>query len=133
MNIVNKQELGKLPNGTVFAQYTPMILYNNIRILTGSSNNGSWNGELCLFPFIDDKLEGGNCLECNWSTVDNTASDYDEDQLFAVFDKPEVQQMINALTWALTGCEGYFDENVWFCGGRVYPEEIYLEAVTELQ
>lgn len=131
MRIVSKNELGKMPNGTVFTMYTPMILYNDIHILTGSRGDGSWNGELTLFPFIDDKLEGDNILECNWSTDDTASCDYDEDQLFAVFSKSEVMQMINALTWAVTECGGFFDEDLWLCENRVYSEEEYLQIVDE--
>ena len=134
MRIVNKDELGKMPNGTVFALYTPMILYNDIHILTGSNGDGYWNGELTLLtPFIDNKLVGRNILECNWATVDNAACDYEEDQLFAVFSKSEIMQMINALMWAVTGCEGYFDEDLWLCENRAYSEKTYREIIDEEQ
>lgn len=105
MKIVDRNELGKMPNGTVFALYTPIVLYHDIHILVGGNGDGTWLGEIELMPEIGDKLVGGNVFECSWPTYDTATCDYYEDQLFAVFSDQEVKQMIKVLMWALSGCE----------------------------
>lgn len=116
MQILTKAEFLHCPNGTVFAEWVPSMMTSQIKIKTGYYESKSpdfkgphWNGELSLEPFM--QKECGE-ISTNWCTFDGADADYDEDQLFAVFNKSEVMQMINCLTWALTGCEGYFDEDV---------------------
>ena len=116
MKIVTKEELRQYPNGTVFTEWIPRINTTAITIKTGyyeSKNPGyegpHWNGELSLIP-SNEKFDEG--LITNWWTYDGSDADYKDDQLFAVFSKTDVMQMINCLTWALTGCEGHFNQDV---------------------
>ena len=113
MDILTKAEFLHYPNGTVFAEWTPDVMTSQIKIKTGYYTDfyPHWNGELSLEPFVEQ--ECGE-ISTNWCTVDNSDADYDKDQLFAVFNKSEVMQLINCLTWALTGCEGYFDQDAVF-------------------
>ena len=58
--------------------------------------------------------------QTNWSTDDlNIIADYDKNQLFAVYNKSEVMKMINCLSWALSGCDGYFDMDAVYCESEV--------------
>lgn len=138
MVIMNKKELSKCPNGTVFMLYRPQILDDEIHILTGQDdyykpkNKVFWNGELSLTPSMDyEDVMGYPNIMTQWMTTDNSSTDYDDDQLFAVFCKTEVQQMINALIWALNGCNSYFDEDSWFIAEKKYSDEDYYEMVEE--
>ena len=64
----------------------------------------------------------------NWYTDDlNIIADYDKNQLFAVFNKSEVMKMINCLSWALSGCDGYFDmDEVYRENGVVYRDPEWM-------
>lgn len=131
MNIVSKQELGLQPSGTVFMLYDPDFTDGQIHIKTDSGgidyqkapcNRVYWNGEMKLTPFwktVDDSSE----RFCNWSTIDTSSHDYNDNQKFIIFSKTEVHQMINALMWALSGCETYFNEDVWIYGNTVLSED----------
>lgn len=133
MVIVSRDELAKYPNGTVFTEYVPDMLDSQIHILTGCDGKGYWNGELSLIPFLDDEKCHGNRLfsHTQWCTVDTSINDYDKNQKFAVFSKTEIQQMINALMWALTGCKSYFNEDIWVCDDRVIDDATYYEIMDE--
>lgn len=119
MQILTKAEFLHCPNGTVFAEWVPSVFKSQIKIKTGyydesdypDVNGPHWNGELSLEPFVEQSYGGAYT---SWCTIDNADADYDENQLFAVFSKSEVMQLINCLTWALTGCEGYFDQDAVF-------------------
>lgn len=117
MRIVNKQEMLDLPDGTVFALYTPEIIFmDDFSIKTGSYlRNGkpAWNGELMLSPYFKHDMQDPNKCYTNWSTVDNADVDYDDDQLFVVFSKSEIKQMIACLQWALNNCETEFNQDIW--------------------
>lgn len=122
MRIVNKKELATMPNGTVFMLYRPDMVYDEIHIITGHyDDNSGWNGELTLDPFIEKDKDDRDYFYTQWCTVDTATCDYNDNQLFAVFSKTEVVQMINCLQWALTGCESYFDEDVWHHGYEAKP------------
>lgn len=139
MYIVSRDELGKLPNGTVFMEYEPDILNGQIHILTGSDGTGHWNGELSLTPFMDDFNHGIDRVNrlwslAQWCTVDTATCDYDENQKFAVFNKTEIQQMINALIWAVSGCTGYFNEDIWIDeNGLVFTDTDYYKMKKEYE
>ena len=126
MRILTKSEFLHCPNGTVFAEWVPDMMASPFKIKTGYYKSDSpdyfngehWNGELSLEPFT---WRDNGALCTNWCVVDVSDADYSEDQLFAVFNKAEVQQMINCLTWALTGCEGHFDEDINFAvNGKIF-------------
>lgn len=134
MRIVTKTELTKYPNGTVFMLYQPCILNGDIRILTGCNGKDYWNGELSLTPFMDDnEIVDYPCIATQWSTVDTSIYDYDDNQLFAVFSKTEIQQMINCLSWALSNCQSYFNEDIWINEDDVFTDNDYYEMVKEAE
>ena len=126
MYIVTRAQLCKMPNGTVFMLYDEDITDGEIHIITGHyKNNTGWNGELSLVPF----WERTNDIEkyCQWSTADDATCDYDEKQKFIVYSKTEVQQMINALIFALSGCETNFNEDIWICGDTILTDSEFYE------
>lgn len=123
MRIISRNELCKYPNGTVFMIYKPEITDGEIHIKTGANKNlDNWNGELTLTPIWEYDTSQSERF-CQWSTIDTATCDYDESQMFMVFSKTEVHQMINALMWSLTGCQSYFNEDVWICGDTVISDE----------
>ena len=120
MRILTKKEMKLEPNGTVFSLYEPDEIGDGIHIKTGNYiwEDGSqhWNGELDLIPFLDEKRskELNENRATQWCTTDSSDADYEEKQLFAVYSKSEVQQMIECLSWSLSGCETYLDQDKWF-------------------
>lgn len=120
MKIVTKEEFLDYPNGTVFAEWVPSMFASEIKIKTGyykDNEHAHWNGELSLQPFVDDDKYCGICT--SWWTVDGADADYDKNQLFAVFSTTDVMQMVNCLAWALTGCDGYFNQDVSYTDGGI--------------
>lgn len=121
MKIVTKEEFLYYPSGTVFAEWVPSMFTSEIKIKTGYyqtriSGDPHWNGELSLQPFVNiDEEEAWT----SWWTVDGADSDYDQNQLFAVFSTTDVMQMINCLTWALTGCDGFFNQDVSYADNGI--------------
>lgn len=106
MIIVTKQELAQMPSGTVFSEWEEKVL-GTVHIKTsdkleyGDGRIG-WNGELIADdPDVMVDNEDNKILYTNWCTTDNADIDYDDNQLFAVWDKAEIQAMINCLKWAL--------------------------------
>ena len=70
------------------------------------------NCNLELLPMHEFGTEKDVNRQTNWATDDlNIIADYDKNQLFAVFNKSEVMKMINCLSWALSGCDGFFNMN----------------------
>ena len=117
MRIVNKQEMLNLPNGTAFTVYEPDCFMGDLSIKTGNyfcKDKLRWNGELLLLPYFEHDNQDPNKCYTQWSTVDNADIDYDNDQLFAVFSKSEIKQMMACLQWALDDCETEFNQDVWF-------------------
>ena len=108
--------------------YQPEVTDGEIHIITGkdSPEDKHWNGELLLTPFWEMNIDSNERF-CQWSTVDTAFCDYAEDQKFMVFSKTEVMQMIHALTWALSGCEGAFNQDIWICGDTVLTDNDMYE------
>lgn len=130
MKIVNKKQLAELPNYTLFAPYTPYII-GEYSIKTGnlkySDGTPGWNGELPLCPFLDIEEKytdhKSNIIATNWSTIDNADIDYDDDQLFAVFSKLEVLQIIKCLMLSFTDGKEGIDMDAWFGFDNIIEEE----------
>lgn len=124
MNIVTKDELCKYPNGTVFMEYIPDMTDGRVHIMTGSNGKDTWNGEITLDPIWKYDKEDPRIIYTNWCTIDTAYCDYDSEQKFIVFSKEEVANMINILTWALSGCDYSFNEDIWFDNnGNVWDEK----------
>lgn len=118
MRIVNKKEMLEMPVGTVFVNYVPSMITGEVRIKTDYhkyNGNPTWNGELNISPFFKHDIDDENHCYTQWATVDTSEYDYDDDQLFAVFSKTEVLQMINCLQWALADCKFHLNQDIWHC------------------
>lgn len=133
MKIVTLNELCELPVGTVFSEYTPCIL-GDIHIKTCKLDYGyriGWNGELTLDqPMIKEDLKDNTILYSNWSTVDSSDINYDEDQLFAVWNKDELLKMREWLDWVINfnpekQDDTEIDMDHWFGAteGELYTDE----------
>lgn len=110
MIVMNKKEFAKTPNGTVYCLYKPCVLERSLKVKTGyykdSQGMDNFDGIINLFPSLDyDECEQ-NYFPTNNFSIDEALCDYEEDQLFAIFNKEEVRRMIDVLTYALCNCEG---------------------------
>lgn len=123
MKVLTKEELKNEPNGTLYAPFTPRVFTGDLYIITGKDDkyyeNGEWNGELPLLPFLKEEYE--NRYLTQWATVDNTWWELDDNTKYAVFSKNEIRKMIDCLQWALTGCELYFNQDEWWSEYLDYP------------
>ena len=128
MDIVTREQLSNMPNGTVFAPFSSDIFDGDIRIITGRyKDRPGFDGVVYIRPNF--QWESGDPTKdseriTNWCATDETEWDYDENQFFAVFTKIEVQYMINVLMWALAGCsypDNFSDRYV--CGNCEFDEK----------
>lgn len=132
MKIITLETLKSMPNGTVFCEIDKLgNLERDIRVLTGRfENREGFNGEIGLYPFIAEEdghfaiIENSELIKdkhfaTEWITTDTANIDYDENQLFVVFSKKEVEKMIKVLQWALSGLEDNFDMDEMFIGEKV--------------
>jgi hypothetical protein len=98
MRIINRDELAKMPNGTVFS------LFNNygvtgFQIITGSNGNG-FDSTLDLEPSFNWDNDNAERIT-NWSSVDICDYDFNEDEKFVVYSKNEIREIIEWLKWAI--------------------------------
>lgn len=126
MTIVTKEELKRLPNGTVFMSYKPEYLFDEIRILTGRyEDRDGWCGELRLSPIFDfDSNEKERYTQ--WCTIDSSDIDYSDYELFVVFSIKEIKQIINCLNWAVKELKGknpnFINQDIWFLGDKTITD-----------
>ena len=122
MRILTKEQLLKEPSGTVYATYVSDFINENLHVKVGNNCN------LDLVPAYEYGTKKDIHRQTNWSTDDlNIIADYNKNQLFAVFNKSEVMKMINCLSWALSGCDVYFDmDEVYFESGVVYRDQEWM-------
>lgn len=122
MKIFNKTELLAAPAGTVYTRYIPDMVDGELRIKFG--NNCNMDVVPTFKHYERDITEE---RETNWSTDDlNIQVDYDDDQLFAVFSKTEVTQMIHMLSCALCGGEAYIDMDKVYYGEFGYEDKEWV-------
>lgn len=113
MKIITKKELLNKPSGTVYARYIPETINSELHIKISN---------ICNLDLIPSFEFGSNSERAtNWSTDDlSIQADYDEDELFAVFNKAEVMKMINCLSWALCKCNAPFNmDEVYYEGNMI--------------
>ena len=124
MKILNKEEMKKMPNGTVFMLYQPEILDGEIHIITGKiDDNFGYNGELLLTPFFD-YISNDKERITNWCATDNTLNDYDDNTLFAVFNQLEIIAMIKCLQSAIDPSVDLSDlMDIYFKGDEIIEEK----------
>lgn len=123
MRILTKDQMCEMPVGTIFATWHPEII-GDIRVKT---DDGSllpfkgWNGSLFLEPFVHQDDNDETLYHTNWSTIDDSSCDYDDDQLFAVFSEQEVMQMVSLLLYGLANCSTKFDDAHWYADDGMAP------------
>lgn len=126
MKIVTIEELRKMPIGTVFCEMDEWCNFReDFRIITDRNPlTGGFSGTLPLYPWIEendrtslfarkeneewlpqnkDHVITGKEVPCEWITVDETDFEHNKNEIFAVFNKDEVKEMIECLQWALKG------------------------------
>lgn len=89
MKIINANEFKKLmeeylDGGIVFAEYTPDIIKSEIMVTDGDF------GATCLVPYH------GEAFDFDWNI-----REYQEKELFIIFDNNDILQMIQTLTTGL--------------------------------
>ena len=125
MKILTKNQFLEEPNGTIYMTARPDTGINNgIYVKTGAYNSIydkklHWNGRLDLVPIVQEDQSDPTMLYTNWATWDDSDADDSDKDLFYVFSETEVLQIINCLTWALTGCKGRFEEDYWYYGNQI--------------
>ena len=112
MKIVNYYDFVRLPSGSVFCPYEPCYFHSpfQIKVDKGEERSGSYifNGTMPLEPWFSVEDEFPDCdgnYETEMVVTDNASVDFDEDCLFAVLEKHEVERLIDALKWAIGGCK----------------------------
>lgn len=123
MKIVNLEELSIMPNGTVFSKIDNNIHkfmagdfnVDGLNIMCGHNRHlkdNEFNGVMHLCNYVSIcKDENGNVdIESDYSfddynVTDTTKCDYEKSDMFVVYDKTDVIELINVLQWALSGCE----------------------------
>lgn len=127
MEIVNLEELSRMPNGTVFSKINDPLFYKGIigdmgidglNIMCGHDDkwfpveSGTFNGILHMLNYVslykdsNDNIDiKGDYTFNEFAVTDTAKHDYDKNIMFVVYDKTDVIEIINVLQWALTGCE----------------------------
>ena len=112
MKIVSYDEFVRLPSGSVFCPYTPCFFHSpfQIKVDKGKEYAGEYifNGTMPLEPWFSVEDEFPDCVgnyETEMTITDDSSVDFDKDCLFAVLEKQEVENLIDALKWALNGCD----------------------------
>lgn len=115
MRIVTSDELAKMPNGTIFS-YLDGYNIEGFEIITGSyewNNKQGFNGTLPLDPSFnwdEDNVE----RITNWSTIDNADCDLVEDGKYVIYNKNEIKEIIQWLSWAIGECDAPNMENYFY-------------------
>jgi hypothetical protein len=98
MRIINRDELAKMPNGTVFSLFNGCSI-TGFQIITGSNGNG-FDSTLDLEPSFNWDNDNAERIT-NWSSVDVADYDFNEDEKFVVYSKNEIREIIAWLKWAI--------------------------------
>lgn len=130
MKIINGKQLGYMPDGTVFSDiHDPLIkeygldgdmTLHGLHIMCGHGvwspvESGKFNGVLHMLDYVrcfDGKIGGELKVEVEgdlddyWNTVTDTDNnDYRENDWVVVYDKEDIEKLIENLQWALRGCK----------------------------
>ena len=110
MKIVDYNEFIRLPAGTVFCPYEPCFFHSPLQIKTDtgwqSGTKYLFNGTISLEPSFSDQENlafGVGRYEIGFPVCDTSSIDFDENSLFAILDKEEIENLIDLLKWALKG------------------------------
>ncbi len=115
MKILTKEQMKKAPSGTVFTTcLSEYCLDGGMHVITRHLEEYpdiGWLGELTLHPSCVE--EKGGDLFTQWCVDDTASFDYEDDQLFAVFNKEEIVQMMKVLGWALYEHDLDLNQDEW--------------------
>jgi hypothetical protein len=134
MRLVNREELGRQPNGTVFSEITDENFYRGIigdmdidqlTVICGHNEEFEFfDGTVGLPKYISISRENGirdlDYTFDEYVSTDNSLYDYDENSMFIVYDKTDIVEIINVLQWALSGCKSKL-----FTRGNIEYEQKY--------
>lgn len=131
MKIINGKQLGYMPNGTVFSHIDSSLIekygwngdmtLNGLHIMCGHDDSwfpvesGMFNGVLHMVDYVhclDGRIvysfedPNGGTPEDYWDTITDTDfNDYDENDWVLVYDREDIEKLIENLQWALRGCK----------------------------
>ena len=119
MKLVNFEEFCRTPAGTIFAPYTPCVLEEGlaIKVDDGATIKSEtypyythcFNGVMSLQPWFGDDCQlwsVGDREDASFEVYDGSHVDYMDYDKFLIFEKDDVDRMINVLLWAKNGCIG---------------------------
>lgn len=121
MRLVGFDEFCRMPAGTIFAPYEPIVLTGELEIKVDPGEEmppdykylrHDFNGVMPLSPWIDDTCglwKIGDTEEASFEIYDGSAVDYSDHKMFLVFDDADIDRMIKVLLWAKNGCKGEVD------------------------
>lgn len=122
MKILNKKEFYKLPIGTVYSKYDPVCF--DLLYIKGENLYGGENGEPSDFFYIElisnvscynsnefvdileEAEEKGTSFDLDFESQTRDGM-YDDSQLFAVYEKKDLEGLISKLQSSLFDCEYY--------------------------
>jgi hypothetical protein len=113
MRILTNKEFAKEPYGIVYVEFIPMMFAGNPKIKTEPRGTESWWATDVLPWVIDEeeireyKKNNHYELQTEGFCTDDAIYNYNDDRLFAVFDKTEVKGMIDRLVKSLYESEKY--------------------------
>jgi hypothetical protein len=103
----------------VFAPYEPCVLTGELEIKVDAGEEmppeykwarHMFNGVMPLTPLIDGidyaLYKIGDTCPASFEVYDGATPDYMDHKMFLIFDKDDIDRMINALVWAKNGCVG---------------------------
>ena len=123
MKIINGKQLAHMPNGTVFSDITDRdfdpngaygdMIINGLNIMCGHDNyftpeSGNFNGVLPMLQDVPCYKTEIACLDKEniyTDVYDIDMNDYTENDWVVVFEREEVERIIENLQWALDGCK----------------------------
>lgn len=115
MRIVNKDEFYSLPDGTVYAEYDPIVfegLYIKLKTLKDINNNPIDYYYIHLLGNIDaqsssdeadimiEAEETGKSFKLDFECVSKDGM-YESEGLFAIYEKEDIEKFINSLQTCL--------------------------------
>lgn len=118
MRLVDFEEFCRMPAGTIFAPYEPVVLkeYPAVKVDAGEDMpedypycRHTFNGVMPLEPWIDSDTtlwSIGDQEDASFEVYDGDNCDYMNYEMFLVFEETDIDRMINVLTWAKNGCIG---------------------------
>ncbi len=123
MRVVTKQELESMPEGVLFSEWRDGEVYGglHIKVVNRLFKEFGWVGELIVDkPFIATDNSDNSIFYTSWAATDNTDASYEDNQLFVLWNKNEIESMINCLKLALlyatepkTKFNTFVDVNHW--------------------